>query len=259
MGARLLAPLRALATRHDAPAHHPSASGDVIEHHHRNVKGGGARAAIFGISDGLVSNLSIVLGVAGAHPTAGFVRLAGLSGLLGGAFSMAAGEYVSMRAQRELLERELDIERRELQRRPESERRELVLIYQRRGLEPELARELADRMMATPEMALETHAREELGIDPTSLGSPIQAALSSFVAFGAGAVLPLIPFLIGTGTAAVLAAVVVVGVAAIGIGSALSLFTGRSWAFSAGRQLVVCALAGAITYGVGSAIGVGGG
>jgi VIT1/CCC1 family predicted Fe2+/Mn2+ transporter len=260
IASRLLAPLRALGTLagHDGRHQHPPAGADVLtEHHHRNVKGGGARAAVFGISDGLVSNLSIVLGVAGAHPSAGLVRLAGLSGLLGGAFSMAAGEYVSMRAQRELLERELDIERRELQRRPEAERRELVLIYQRRGLEPELARELADQMMATPEMALETHAREELGIDPSSLGSPWQAALSSFFAFGIGAVLPLVPFLAGSGTAAVLAAIAVVGVAAIGVGAALSAFTGRGWLWSSARQLLVCAMAGAITYGVGSAVGVG--
>lgn len=241
----------------DAAAHIAHGDGGPIEHHHRNVKGGGARAAVFGVSDGLVSNVSLVLGVAGAHPAAGLVRLAGLAGLLGGAFSMAAGEYVSMRAQRELLERELDIERRELARRPESERRELVAIYQRRGLEPALARELAERMMATPEMALETHAREELGIDPTSLGSPVQAALSSFVSFAAGAVLPLIPFLVSAGNGAVLAAVIVAGLAALAIGAALSVFTGRSWAWSSGRSLLVCAMAGAITYGVGTAVGVG--
>jgi vacuolar iron transporter family protein len=229
----------------------------TTEHRHRNVQGGGARAAVFGVSDGLVSNVSLVLGVAGAHPAAGLVRLAGLAGLLGGAFSMAAGEYVSMRAQRELLERELDVERTSLQHRPESERTELVHIYQKRGLEPELAQELADKLMATPEMALETHAREELGIDPKSLGSPIQAAVSSFISFAIGAVIPLIPFLLVTGTSAVLAAVVVVGVAALAVGAALSVFTGRSWSWSAGRQLLVCAMAGAITYGVGSAVGVG--
>lgn len=239
------------------PAPAPVDPAGPIEHHHRNVQGGGARAAVFGISDGLVSNVSLVLGVAGAHPAAAVVRLAGLAGLLGGAFSMAAGEYVSMRAQRELLERELEIERRELARRPESERRELVNIYRKRGLEPELARELAAKMMATPEMALETHAREELGIDPTSLGSPIQAALSSFFAFGAGAVLPLLPFLLSSGGAAVIAAVILTGVAALGVGAALSVFTGRSWIWSAGRQLLVCTLAGAITYGVGSAVGLG--
>jgi VIT1/CCC1 family predicted Fe2+/Mn2+ transporter len=226
-----------------------------IEHHHRNVKGGGARAAVFGVSDGLVSNLSLILGVAGAHPAGDAVRVAGVAGLLGGAFSMAAGEYISMRAQRELLERELDIERRELARRPDSERRELVHLYQQRGLGPELAKELAAKMMATPEMALETHAREELGIDPSSLGSPVQAALSSFVAFSVGAVLPLLSFLFSKGNTAIYAAIAVAGLAAIAVGGALSIFTGRSWAWSAARQLLVCAAAGAVTFGVGSALG----
>ena len=228
-----------------------------IEHRHRNVKGGGARAAVFGVSDGLVSNLSLILGVAGAHPSAGVVRVAGVAGLLGGAFSMAAGEYVSMRAQRELFERELEIERRELARRPENERRELVHIYQQRGLDPRLAKELAEKMMATPEMALETHAREELGIDPSSLGSPVQAAVSSFIAFAVGAVLPLLSFVFATRNTAIYAAIAVAGVASIAVGSALSLFTGRSWAWSATRQLLVCATAGAVTFGVGSALGTG--
>jgi VIT1/CCC1 family predicted Fe2+/Mn2+ transporter len=226
-----------------------------IEHHHRDVKGGGARAAVFGISDGLVSNLSLLLGVAGAHPSAGVVRVAGVAGLLGGAFSMAAGEYVSMRAQRELLERELAIEAKELARRPDNERRELVHIYQQRGLDAEMAKELAEKMMATPEMALQTHAREELGIDPAALGSPVQAAVSSFVAFAIGAVLPLLSFVLSKGNAAIFAAVAVAGVAALAVGAALSVFTGRAWAWSAARQLLVCAAAGAVTFGVGSALG----
>lgn len=228
-----------------------------IEHHHRDIQGGGARAAVFGVSDGLVSNVSLILGISGAHASAGVVRLAGLAGLLGGAFSMAAGEYVSMRAQRELLERELDVERREIDRRPEGERRELALLYQKRGLDAEMARELAAKMMATPEMALETHAREELGINPGSLGSPVQASVSSFFAFAGGAVLPLIPFLVSSGTTAILVAVAIAAVAALSVGAALSIFTGRSWVFSALRQLFVCAVAGAVTFGVGSAVGVG--
>jgi vacuolar iron transporter family protein len=232
--------------------------GQAPEHHHRNIQGGGARAAVFGVSDGLVSNLSLILGIAGAQASASVVRLAGIAGLLGGAFSMAAGEYISMRAQRELLERELDIERRELVRRPEAEQRELAHIYQRRGLDADMARELAAQMMATPEMALETHAREELGINPSSLGSPVQAALSSFFAFAAGAVLPLLPFFFTTGTRATLIAVAVAAVAAICVGAALSVFTGRSWVYSACRQLLVCAIAGAVTFGVGRAIGVSG-
>ncbi len=226
-----------------------------LEHHHRDVQGGGARAAVFGLSDGLVSNVSLVLGVAGAHPGPSFVRLAGLAGLVGGAFSMAAGEYISMRAQRELLERELDIERRELARRPESETRELVHLYQTRGLDAELAKELAAKMMATPELALETHAREELGIDPGSLGSPVQAAVSSFCSFAVGAVIPLLPFVWGSGGGAVLVAVLVAGLAALAVGAALSVFTGRSWVWSSARQLFICAIAGGATYGVGTLVG----
>ena len=231
--------------------------GPLPEHHHRNVQGGGARAAVFGLSDGLVSNVSLVLGVAGASPGNAFIRLAGLAGLLGGAFSMAAGEYVSMRAQRELLQRELDIERRELSRRPHAEHRELVVIYQRRGLDHAMASELADKMMATPELALETHAREELGISTTSLGSPWQAATSSFVSFAIGAVVPLLPFLFMRTGSATLVAIISAAVAALAIGAALSYFTGRSWSWAAARQLLVCAIAGGATYGIGRLIGVG--
>jgi VIT1/CCC1 family predicted Fe2+/Mn2+ transporter len=238
--------------RAELPTDHP-----LPEHHHRDIQGGAARAAVFGISDGLVSNVSLVLGVVGASSGNNFVRLAGLAGLLGGAFSMSAGEYVSMRAQRELFQREIEIERRELSRRPEAERRELGLIYQRRGLDPEMASELADKMMATPAMALETHAREELGINMASLGSPWQAAISSFVTFAFGALIPLLPFVFIHTRAAIYTAIALAAVAALGIGVALSYFTGRSWRWSAARQLLVCAAAGAATYGVGSLIGVG--
>jgi VIT1/CCC1 family predicted Fe2+/Mn2+ transporter len=226
------------------------------EHRHRDVRGGGARAAVFGVSDGLVSNASLVLGMAGAHPAGGVVRLAGLAGLVAGAFSMAAGEYVSMRAQSELLERELAVERAEIARRPDSERRELVRIYESRGVPSHLARELAEELMADPEVALETHAREELGIDPAELGSPVQAAVSSFVAFSLGAFVPLLPFLLSSGTAAVLAVVAGAGLAAAVIGAVLSVFTGRSWWWSALRQLLICGLSGAATFGIGTAVGV---
>src|SRR5438067_2550304 len=182
-----------MATRPTVDTRHPADA--ATEHQHRDVQGGGARAAVFGISDGLTTNVSLILGVAGAAAATGssFVRLAGLAGLVGGAFSMAAGEYVSMRAQTELFERELELERREIHRRPENERRELAAIYRSRGVESATADKLAREMMRDPELALETHAREELGIDPGSLGSPIQAASSSLVAFGVGAVVPLVP------------------------------------------------------------------
>ncbi|HEV3495077.1 MAG TPA: VIT1/CCC1 transporter family protein [Actinomycetes bacterium] len=228
------------------------------EKHHRDVQGGTARAAVFGVSDGLVSNVAIVLGFAGANPGPGLVRLAGLAGLIGGAVSMAAGEYVSMTAQAELLERELEMERLELRRRPEAERRELAQIYRSRGVDEDTAEQLATALSRDPELALQTHAREELGIDPESLGQPVRAALSSFVTFSIGATIPLVPYLFGTGTAALVVAVVLGVIAALAVGAALARFTGRSMVRSAGRQLVFSAVPAAITYAIGSAVGVSG-
>lgn len=229
------------------------------EHDHRKVQGGAARAAVFGISDGLVSNVALILGVAGASTSAGLVRLAGLSGLVAGAFSMAAGEYVSMRAQTELLERELEVERTEIARRPENERRELVQIYRSRGIDAELAEDLATEMHRTPQLALETHAREELGIDPHELGSPVEAAASSFVAFAAGAVLPLLPWFFTTGAAAVVASVVIGAVAAVLVGVALARVTKRPALRPAARQLLFAAASAGVAFLVGSAVGVGAG
>lgn len=225
------------------------------EGHHRNVQSGGARAAVFGISDGLVTNVSLILGVAGAHPAGGIVRLTGLAGLVAGAFSMAAGEYISMQAQRELLERELEVERQALRRSPVAERHELVAIYQRRGLDRGLAEELAERMMRDPDTALETHAREELGIDPHSLGSPALAAVSSFASFALGALLPLIPWLVGRGDGAIVASVIVGALAALTVGTVLGALTGRSIVKSALRQVLVAAVAASVTYGIGHAVG----
>jgi VIT1/CCC1 family predicted Fe2+/Mn2+ transporter len=222
------------------------------------VTGGWARAAVFGVSDGLVTNVSLVLGAVGAHPGAGVVRLAGVAGLVAGACSMAAGEYVSMQAQRELLERELRVERDEIERRPEGEWRELVHIYEGRGVAPDVARQLADEMMRTPELALETHAREELGVDPSDLGSPVQAGVSSFLSFALGALLPLLPWLIGGGTAAIVASVVVAGLAAFAVGGLLAVFTRRPVVRSALRQLAISAAAAAVTFGIGAAVGVAG-
>ena len=228
------------------------------EPHHRNVQGGAARAAVFGISDGLVSNVALILGVAGAHPAPGVVRLAGLAGLVGGAVSMAAGEYISMTAQGELLERELEMERLELKRRPESERAELVQIYRSRGVETDTAEQLASALMRNPEVALETHAREELGIDPGDLGSPVAAAVSSFLAFAVGALIPLMPWFFGTGTAAIVTSVILGIVSALTVGALLARFTGRSLVRSALRQLTWSAVPAAVTYAIGSAVGVGG-
>ena len=215
-----------------------------------------ARAAVFGASDGLVSNVSLILGVAGADPGAGVVRLAGLAGLIAGAVSMAAGEYGSMKAQQELLERELALERRELARNPHVETVELSQLYQSRGVEPELARQLAEGVMTDPETALRAHAREELGIDPDALGSPVRAAGSSFVSFSLGALLPLLPWFVTSGTAAIVASVVLAVGGAAGLGVALARFTLGSPFRLAFRYVAIAVLAGAVTYGIGSIVGV---
>jgi vacuolar iron transporter family protein len=228
------------------------------EKHHRDVQGGAARAAVFGVSDGLVSNVAIVLGFAGANPGPGLVRLAGLAGLIGGAVSMAAGEYVSMTAQTELLERELEMERIELRRRPEAERRELAQIYRSRGVDEATAEQLATALSRDPDLALQTHAREELGIDPDSLGEPVKAAASSFVTFSLGASVPLVPYFFTTGTAALVAAVVLGVIAALAVGAFLARFTGRPMRISAGRQLLFSAVPAIITYAIGSTVGVSG-
>ncbi|HVM08032.1 MAG TPA: VIT1/CCC1 transporter family protein [Acidimicrobiales bacterium] len=226
------------------------------EHHHRDVQGGKARAAVFGISDGLVSNLALVLGVAGAGPAPSVVRLAGLVGLVGGAFSMAAGEYVSMKAQAELLAAELEIERREIVHRPDKERRELASIYRSRGIAPDIAERIAEEMHAHPELALETHAREELGIDPNELGSPIGAAGWSFVAFCVGAVVPLLPWFLTRGAAAIGLSIGLAMAAALVIGTVLGRATGRPPWRAALRQLVIAVLAAGVPYAIGNAVGV---
>jgi len=227
------------------------------DHQHRNISGGGARAAVFGISDGLVSNVSLILGMAGAHSSAGAVRLAGIAGMIGGAFSMAAGEYVSMRAQSELMERELDVERQAILADPEDERRELAALYRSRGLESDLADELSGKMMRDPELALETHAREELGFTPGATGNPIQAAVSSFVMFAVGALVPLLPWLFSSGTQALWWSIGLAAVASLAVGAALSFFTGRSLAWSAIRQLLIAGAAATVTYTIGHLIGHG--
>ena len=227
----------------------------VVENHHRNVQGGAVRAAVFGVSDGLVSNVGLVLGVAGSDAAPGFVRLAGLVSLVSGAFSMAAGEYLSMRAQTELLEHELEMERTEIRRNPQSEHQELAAIYASRGVNPNMAEELATEMMRDPELALEVHAREELGIDPAQLGSPIGAASSSFVSFALGALVPLVPWFVSGGAAATVASVILGVVGAVAIGAILGAATGRTPFRPALRHLVVAGAAAAVGYGLGTLIG----
>jgi vacuolar iron transporter family protein len=253
---RLGGSLRARRGRPAVPHHFVASGPRFVEHTHRDIRGGGFRAAVFGMNDGLVSNVSLVLGTAAAHPGGGVVRLAGLAGLFGGSFSMAAGEYISMRTQREVFEHELGVERAEIRAHPESERRELEFLYRSRGIDPETAGRLAEQLMADPDTALETHAREELGLDPEKLGSPIQAALASFSTFAVGALVPLIAYLGGgSGTTPIAWAIALTGAAALVVGALLSRVTSRPWWYSSIRSLAVCAIAGAITYGIGSAVG----
>ena len=224
---------------------------------HRSALGGGLRAAVFGVNDGLVSNVSLVLGVAGAGAASGYVLTAGVAGLLAGALSMAAGEYVSVRSQREMYEYQIALEREELAEYPEEEAEELALIYQARGVELDQAREVSRALLASPQAALDVLAREELGLNPDDLGSPWQAAVSSFVAFAFGAAVPLVPFLGRLkGPHAVSAAVVITLLALFAVGLGLSLFTGRDALRSALRMVLIGGGAGAVSYLVGHAVGV---
>jgi vacuolar iron transporter family protein len=226
-------------------------------HRHRDVQGGWARAAVFGVSDGLVSNVALILGVAAASSDAAFVRVAGLAGLLSGAVSMAAGEYVSVKAQNELIDREIEIERRSIFEKPEAETNELAGIYESRGVGPAQARRIAVAIMSDPDIALDVHAREELGLSPDAVGSPMVAAGSSFGAFAFGASAPLVPWFIGGGTAAVMASLIIGLVAAAVVGVALARFTERSRFKTAIRQVAVAAFSCAITYLLGSLLGTG--
>jgi VIT1/CCC1 family predicted Fe2+/Mn2+ transporter len=226
------------------------------EHHHRDVQRGGLRAAVFGVQDGLVSNALLVLGFAGADSGPSIVRLAGLVGLLSGAVSMASGEYNSMQVQRELFEQELSMERRELSRNPYVETVELTQIYQSRGFDVDQARKLAQAVMSDPEQALEVHAREELGISPTSLGSPTVAAASSFGSFTAGALVPILPWFVSEGGAALAASVVLVAIAAAVVGSVVSRLTRRGRLSRIARQVAFTLVPAGLTYVLGSVIGV---
>jgi VIT1/CCC1 family predicted Fe2+/Mn2+ transporter len=226
-------------------------------HRHRDLQGGWARAAVFGVSDGLVSNVALILGVAGASSQASLVRVAGLSGLLAGAVSMAAGEYVSVTAQNELIDREVGIERQSILDKPEAETNELQAIYEARGLGPEHARRVAIAFMSDPEIALDVHAREELGLSPDALSSAWVASGSSFAAFGVGATLPLLPWFIGGGNAAMVASLVIGLTAAALVGLLLARFTERSRWRTMTRQVVVAAFSCGVTFLLGNLFGAG--
>ena len=229
--------------------------GTGMVHRHRDVQGGVARASVFGISDGLVSNVALILGIAGASTDPTFVRVAGVSGLLAGAISMAAGEYVSLRAQAELVERELEIERRSIAENPEAETAELAAIYRERGLDPDHADQVAEGLMADPEVALDVHAREELGVNPTQLGNPMVASASSFGSFALGAFVPLVPWLGGGGNNAVWASVILGLTVAALVGAVLARLTERSVVRTVVRQLLVVGGACGATYLIGTALG----
>ena len=227
-----------------------------VEGRHR-AGGNALRAAVLGANDGLVSNLSLVMGVAGAEVAGKTILLTGIAGLIAGACSMAIGEWLSVTSSRELSQKQIDIEADELAHAPEEEKEELVLIYQAKGLDETQARALADKLMANKDTALDTLAREELGVDPAELGgSPWAAAASSFALFATGAIFPVAPFFWFDGISAIVASLALSGLALMAIGAGTSLFTGRSFAYSATRQLFGGLAAAAITYGIGRLIGV---
>lgn len=227
-----------------------------LEGRHRATSGNALRAAVLGANDGLLSNFSLVMGVAGAQVSADTVLVTGLAGLLAGAGSMAMGEWVSVQSARELAGHQLEIEAREIDEIPDEEREELALIYEAKGLDAAQARELAARQMADRSTALDTLAREELGIDPEELGgSAAVAAGTSFVLFAIGAILPVLPYFFLSGASAVIVSAVLSVIGLFTIGALITVFTGRGAWFSGGRQVVIGGAAAALTYLVGLAIG----
>lgn len=214
------------------------------------------RAAVFGINDGLISNMSLILGVAGGNANQHFIVLAGIAGLLAGACSMGAGEYISVRSQREVFEYQIEIEKKELEEYPEEEMEELSLIYQARGVPREEADKLSKLMIDNPETGLNALAREELGLNPEDLVSPIGAMVSSFISFSIGAMVPLIPFLISNASWNLLVSMGITAVTLFIIGTILSLFTNRNPIMLGFRMLAVGAIAGLLTFFIGKLLGI---
>lgn len=231
------------------------AQGAADEHQHRDVSGGWLRPAVFGAMDGLVTNLSLIAGVGGGGGSGHLLVLTGLAGLAAGAFSMAAGEYVSVSSQNELVESEVAVERYELEHHPDAERRELAATFVRRGVEPALASEVARQISAHPADALLVHVREELGVDHEDLPSPYVAAGASLLTFAAGALVPLLPYLLGAGSLA--ASLGLGAAAALAGGGLVARITARPLLRGALRQFLLAAAATALTYGIGTLVGVG--
>ncbi|HEX2363004.1 MAG TPA: VIT1/CCC1 transporter family protein [Jiangellaceae bacterium] len=227
----------------------------TIGHVHADVTGGWLRPAVFGAMDGLVSNFALIAGVAGGSGDRSVVILAGLAGLAAGAFSMAAGEYTSVAAQAELAEAEIAVEREELRRNPRGEQAELAAMYVQRGLDQELADEVARQLHRNPETALDVHAREELGVTLDDLPSPRLAALSSFLSFAVGALVPVLPYLFGA--TALWPAAVLALVGLFVCGAVVTRVTSRPWWYGGLRQLVLGAVAATLTYAFGNAVGTG--
>ncbi|MEW5769200.1 MAG: VIT1/CCC1 transporter family protein [Pseudomonadota bacterium] len=249
--------VRGMSLYHTPPQQGIPTRLDQIDADRRQAGGSGnLRAAVFGVNDGLVSNSSLILGVAGAGAASDIILLSGVAGLLAGAFSMAAGEYVSVRSQREFHEYQMTLEREELEQYPQEEAAELALIYAAKGIAPDQARQMADALLRDPDRALDTLAREELGLNPDELGAPWGAAISSFLAFAIGAGLPVLPYLILSGASALLGVLATTAIALFGVGAAISLFTGRHALLGGLRMLLIGAAAGAATWGIGRALGV---
>jgi VIT1/CCC1 family predicted Fe2+/Mn2+ transporter len=225
-----------------------------IEHSHRDVSGGWLRAATFGAMDGLVTNIALVAGVGGGGAGRGVIVLSGMAGLVAGAFSMALGEYASVQTQNDALTAEVAVERAEIARHPEAEQAELADMYQEMGLTRSTAEAVAREVHADPELALKVHVIQELGLDPDEKPSPVTAAVSSFLCFAVGGLVPLLPFLLGSSALAL--GLVVGAVGLFAVGALTSRFTGRSWWLAGGRQLLFGAVAAGATYAVGSLIGV---
>ena len=238
------------------PGHPVHTSVDQVGASHKTSgNSGGLRAAVFGVNDGLVSIACLVLGVAGAESANSAILLTGVAGLLAGAFSMASGEYISMKSQREMFEYQIGLERDELAEYPEEEAGELALIYMARGMPEAEAHALGKRMIADPEVGLDTLAREELGLNPDELGSPWVAAISSFIAFTLGGAIPLIPYLIGLKAQSLEISIGLTALSLFGIGACLSLFTGRGAFWGGLRMLLIGGGAGVLTYGIGHLLG----
>jgi VIT1/CCC1 family predicted Fe2+/Mn2+ transporter len=233
----------------------PAVASTEIHHSHRDVNAGRLRPAVFGAMDGLVSNSALVAGVAGAHTSSHQVIVAGLAGLLAGSFSMAVGEWTSVASQTHLVQAEIEKERREIERSPAAEERELAGLFRRRGLSRELAERVAHEVSRDPDEAWRVHVREELGVDPDEQPSPYVAGALSFVTFALGAVAPLLPYLLGAHT--LMWSVIVGAVLLLGMGGAVAQFTHRSPLVGALRQLVLGSVTVAVVYGVGHAIGAG--